>query len=175
MPDSTPLAVRLRKGLVRIDADGAAGEDPRVRDDLRRSLERTLARLEAGGESAPFSLRLTGGTSLLYHGTDALPLEASRLSRLLSSMDVELRSGEALDLDGGLAAWAIRPEVTLIDTNLRHLEDSIRTMKLSRDRDHAASQTAETSKVRLRSRFTRLVGALQAAQRDAEAPPAPAP
>jgi hypothetical protein len=171
MSDPTPFAGRLRKGLVRIDAEGTEGQDAQARGELRRSLERTLARLEAGGASALFRLQLTGGTSLLYHGKDALPLEASRLCRLLSLMDVELQSGEALDLDGGLAAWVIRPEVTLIDTNLRHVEDSIRTMKLTRDRDHAAAQTAESSKVRLRSRLTRLVGALQAAQRDEAAPP----
>ena len=174
MPDSPTFAVRLRKGLVRVDAEGAEGQDAQARGELRRSLERTLARLESGGETALFRLQLTGGTALLYQGKEALPLEVSRLCRLLSSMDVELQPGEALDLDGGLAAWTIRPEVTLIDTHLRHVEDSLRTLKLTRERDHAASQTAESSKIRLRSRLTRLVGALQAAQRDSDAPATPA-
>ena len=44
-------------------------------------------------------------------------------------------------------------------------------MKSTRDRDHAAFQTADSRKIRLRSRLTQLVSALQAAQRD-EATPA---
>jgi hypothetical protein len=174
MPDPAAFAVRLKKGLVRVGSDDAGGQDPGTLEELRRSLERTIARLEAGAEAALFRFQLTGGKSLLYHGKEALPLEASKLARLLTTMDVELQTGESLDLDGGLAAWVIRPEVTLIDTNLRHLEDSLRTMKQTREKDHGASQTAESMKIRLRSKLTQLVGALQAAQRDGAAPPTPA-
>jgi hypothetical protein len=39
-------------------------------------------------------------------------------------------------------------------------------MKTGRERDHSAAQLADSQKVRLRSRFTLLVGALQAAQRE---------
>ena len=168
MPDPATYASRLRKGLVRVDA---GGQDEQIRGELRRSLGRTLARLEAGGGEAAFRFQLTGGKSLLFHGKEALPLEASRLARLLSEIDVELQTGEFLDLDGGLAARVIRPEVTMIDTDLRHVEESLRSMKSIRDRDHAAFQTADSRKIRLRSRLTQLVSALQAAQRD-EATPA---
>ena len=174
MPDTAPLSDRLKRGLVRLDAGALDGPDAQARGELRRSLERTIARLDAAGEAALFGLRVTGGSSLLFHGQQALPLEASRLSRLLSAVDVELQSGETLDLDGGLAAWLIRPEVNLVDTNLRHVEESLRGMRSNRDRDHAASQLADTQKVRLRSRLTLLVGALQAAQRESAGPSTPA-
>jgi len=61
MPESTPFAGRLRKGLVRIDAEGSEGQDAQARGEPRRGLERPLARLETGGESALFRLQLTGG------------------------------------------------------------------------------------------------------------------
>ena len=107
--------------------------------------------------------------SLLFHWDGVFPLESDRFSRLLVSMEIELCSGESLELDGELTAWLIRPEVNLADTNLRHAEETLRNLKSGRDRDHSAFQAADSIKVRLRSRLTQLVSALQAAQRDTEA------
>jgi hypothetical protein len=171
MSDSATFAGRLRKGLVRIDGEAAGSLDAEALAALRRSLERTLARLEPGHDvtNATFRFQLTGGRPLLFQGEEALPLEPDRLSRLLNSMEVELCSGESLELDGELTAWLIRPEVNLADTNLRHAEESLRNLRSVRERDHSAFQTADSLKTRLRSRLTQLVSALQAAQRDSVA------
>ena len=173
MPEPAALFDRLKRGLVRIDAEAPGGFDGEALVSLRRSLERTLARLatETPLAAAVFRFRLTGGKPLLFQGSEALPLEPYSLSRLLNSMDVELHPDETLDVDGGLAAWLIRPEITLTDTDLRHAEEKLRTMKTGRERDHAASQAADSIKIRLRSRLSHLVGALQAAQQDATANP----
>jgi hypothetical protein len=173
MPDSAALAIRLKKGIVRIDAEVPGGCDAEALTSLRRSLERTLARLEPGNTLglAVFRFRLTGGKPLLFQGNEALPLEPYPLSRLLNSMEIELHSDETLDVDGGLAAWLIRPEINVTDTDLRHAEEKLRGMKSGRDGDHAASQTANSLKIRLRSRLSHLVGALQATQQDAAASP----
>lgn len=171
MPEPTTFAGRLRKGLVRIDAEDPGSMDSEALTALRRSLEHTLSRQEPGhGVANPaFRFQLTGGRPLLFQGEEALPLEPNRLFRLLNSMEIELSSGESLDLDGELTAWLIRPEVTLADTNLRHAEESLRTMRLSRERDHSTFQAADSLRIRLRSRLTQLVSALQAAQRDVAA------
>jgi hypothetical protein len=171
MPESATYAGRLRKGLVRIDREAPGGCEAEAMAALRSSLEHTLARLEPGNSAgnALFRFQSTGGRPLLFHGNVALPLEPNRLSHLLRSMEVELRSGESLDLDGGLAAWLIRPEVNVTDTNLRHAEESLRSLNSVGDRDHSAFQIADSLKIRLRSRLSQLVGALQAAQRDTPA------
>lgn len=169
MPDPATFAGRLRKGLVRIDAEVPGGGDAEALAALRKSLERTLARLEPGGNivgNAVFRFQLTGGKPLLFQGNEALPLEPYPLSRLLNAMEVELHSDETLDLDGGLAVWLICPEVGVTETNLRHAEEKLRILKSGRERDHSASQAADSLKIRLRSRLSHLVGALQAARRD---------
>lgn len=168
MTDVETFAARLQKGLVRIAREAPGGCDDEALPPLRRSLERTLARLEPGSGigTSTFRFQLTGGKPLLFQGNEALPLEPTRLSQLLNSMEVVVQSGESLDLDGGLAAWLIRPEVNMTDTNLRHADEQLRTMKTGRDRDHSAAQNANSTKIRLRSRLTQLVGALQAAQRE---------
>jgi hypothetical protein len=167
---AAPLLDRLVDALFRMEEGGAGGTDAEAMVPLRRSLERTTARLEAGGDAAGalFRLQVTGGKALIFQGTEALPLEPSRLIQLLNSIGLELKPGEGLDLDGALAAWIIRPEANLIESNLRVADSSVRTLNLKtgRDRDHVAAQAAETQKVRLRSRFTLLVGALQAAQNE---------
>jgi hypothetical protein len=168
MPDESTLAVRLKKGLVRIDGMAPGGPDAEELVVLRRSLERTLARLEPGNtrEAATFRFQLSGGRPMLFQGTEALPLEPDRLARLLNSVEVELRHGEWLELDGALAAMLIRPEMNLTDSNLRRAEDTLKGLKTGRDRDHSAAQAAESMRIRLRSRLTQLVSAHQAAHRD---------
>lgn len=168
MPDLETFAGRLQKGLVRIDAEAPGGGEADALAGLRRTLVQSLARLEPGNADGKpaFRFQLTGGRPLLFQGDEALPMEPYALCRLLNLMEVELQSNESLDLDRALAAWMIRPEVNITDTNLRHAEEKLRTLKSGRDRDHSAAQTAETLKVRLRSRLTHLVGALEVAQRE---------
>jgi hypothetical protein len=175
MQDTVSLIDRLKQGVVQIDQEAAGGPDADAMPALRRSLERSIARLTPGNTPAPgaFRFQLTGGKALLFQGNEALPLDAGRVAKLLHSVGVELQAGESIDLDGELAASIIRPEMNLIDTNLRQAELSLRGMKMGRDRDHAAVQTAETAKVRLRSRLTQLVSAIQAAQRDSATAPVP--
>jgi hypothetical protein len=177
MQDTLSLIDRLRKGVVHIDREASGGPDADAMPALRRSLERSIARLTPGNTPSPaaFRFQLTGGKALLFQGNEALPLDAGRVAKLLNSVVVDLQAGESIDLDGDLASAVIRPEMNLIDTNLRQAEISLRGMKTGRDRDHAAVQTAETAKVRLRSRLTQLVSAIQAAQRDSEQAPVPAP
>ncbi|HEV3028831.1 MAG TPA: hypothetical protein VG457_14730 [Planctomycetota bacterium] len=178
MTDPAPLANRLKNGILSIEQLTAGGPDEDAIPSLHRSLQTTLARMAPGNTlgSAVFRFQLTGGRALLFQGNEALPLDAGRVAKLLNSIGVELQAGESIDLDGELAASIIRPEMNLIDTNLRQAEVSLRGMKTGRDRDHSAVQTAETAKVRLRSRLTQLVSAIQAAQRDSaatlSAPPA---
>lgn len=171
MPESVSFASRLRKGLVRIDAEPPGGWDAEALAGLRRSLDRTIAHLEqeGGAGAEAFRFQLTGGRPLLFHGSEALPLEPDRLCRLLNSMEIELLSAESLELDGELAAWLIRPEVSATDTNLRHAEENLRGLRSARERDHSAAQVADSLKIRLRSRLTQLVSALNAAQRDTAA------
>jgi hypothetical protein len=168
MPDEATFTARLKKGLVRIDAQAPGGQDAEELAVLRRSLERTLAQVEPGSTRgpAPFRFQLNGGRPMLFQGTEALPLEPDRLARLLNSVEVELRHGEWLELDGALAALLIRPEMNLTDSNLRRAEETLKGLKTGRDRDHSAAQTADSMKIRLRSRLTQLVSALQAAHRD---------
>jgi hypothetical protein len=165
MPEPAAFKVRLEQALGRIDAEPPGGQEADALSSLRRSVELTLRRL-AGGEpsTAPFRFQISGGRGILFQGSLALPLEPARLSRLLGSMDLALQSSESIDVDGALAGWVIRPELALTDTQLRHAEDSLRSMKTGRDRDHAAFQAADSLKVRLRSRLTMLVSALQIAQ-----------
>lgn len=200
MASTLPLADRLRRGIARIN-EGAGVSDQAALLPLRRSLESTLARLAPGNTmmSTPFRFQLTGSKPLLFQGTEALPLEPGKILLMLNGVGVELQSGESLYLDGELAAWVLRPEVTLTDNNLRQADINLKSLGTGRDRDHAAAEAAETMKVRLRSRLTRLVTALQAAQmgsaggaaaplptavlemtpipavRDTTPPPAPAP
>jgi len=175
MQDTVSLIDRLKQGVVQIGQEAPGGPDADAMPALRRSLERSIARLTPGNTPAPgaFRFQLTGGKALLFQGNEALPLDAGRVAKLLHSVGVELQAGESIDLDGELAASIIRPEMNLIDTNLRQAELSLRGMKTGRDRDHAAVQTAETAKVRLRSRLTQLVSAIQAAQRDSGTTPVP--
>lgn len=179
MPDVPSLADRLRGGLLRIQQGGAAGADTEAILPLKRSLERSLLRLNLNNSPAPspFRFQLTGGKPLLFLGTEALPLEPAALVRLLNNLGVNLAPGESLDLDGELASWLIRPEVTVTDTNLRQADGVLKGLKAGRDRDHVAAQVAESSKIRLRSRLTQLVTALQTAQADAagylSSPPVP--
>ncbi|HLY73042.1 MAG TPA: hypothetical protein VKU80_02895, partial [Planctomycetota bacterium] len=175
MQDTDSLIDRLKKGVVQIDQEAPGGPDADAMPALRRSMERSIARLTPGNTPAPgtFRFQLTGGKALLFQGNEALPLDAGRIAKLLHSVGVELQAGESIDLDGELAASIIRPEMNLIDTNLRQAELSLRGMKTGRDRDHGAVQAAETAKVRLRSRLTQLVSAIQAAQRDSGTAPVP--
>ena len=170
MPAEVPFADRLRKGIARVDAQAADGTDAEALKGLRRSLERTLAALEPGnsGPRTVFRFRRSGGKPLLFQGSDALPIEPSQLSRLLNSTEIVLLPDEFLDVDGALAAMMIRSEVNLTDTELRRADQNLRALKTKtgRDRDHAAAQTADSLMIRLRSRLTQLVSALQAAQRD---------
>jgi len=170
-----PLLDRLVDALFCMEEGKSAGIDAEATLPLRRSLERSVARLEAGAEApaSVFRLQVTGGKSLIFQGTEALPLEPSRLIQLLNAIPLELKAGESIDLDGSLAAWVIRPEANLIESNLRQADNSVRTLsiKTGRDRDHVAVQAAETTKVRLRSKLSLLVSAMQAAQNDTKAPP----
>jgi len=185
MPDPTPFADRLRKGILRVDQQPPGGTDAEAFVPFRRSLERTLVRVTAQDpRRATFRFQLTGGKPLLLQGNEALPLEPSRLAQLLNTIGLVLQPGETLDLDGAMAIWLIRMEVNVTDTHLRQADLILKGMKTGRDRDHAAAQVAESAKIRLRSRLTQLVGAIQAAQKDAEmprqavpleAPKAPAP
>lgn len=168
MPEPRPLADRLGQALFKLDEIPKGDPDAEAMVPLRRSIERTLARLDPAGavEPAVFRFQLTGGKPILLQGKDALPLEPARLLRLVNVLDLQLQPGEALELDGDLAAWLIRPEVNLTDSELRRTDTKIRTMKTGRDRDHGEAQAADSTKVRLRSRLTQLIGALQAAQKD---------
>ena len=169
MPEDPSLSDRLKKGLDRIDAGAAGGVDAEVLSALRRSVVRSMDGVAAGTDprAAKFRVQLSGATPLVFQGSQALPLEISPLSRLLRSMDLELRSGECLEMDGGLAAWMIQSEVNRTDSDLRRAEESLRVLKAVRERDQAATQTADTLKTRLRSRLSLLVSALQAAKTDA--------
>lgn len=171
MAETTPpLTDRLRAGLARIIEEPAANWDEDTLSRLRRTVERTLIRLESDPPPPPsvFRFQITGGKPLLYQGNEALPLEADRLYRLLNNVDIRLQSDEPLDLDGGLASWLLRPEVTLIDTQLRSAEEAARKLKMlhGRDRDHAAAQAADSLRIRLRGRINQLIAALQAAHKE---------
>ncbi|MCI0659096.1 MAG: hypothetical protein L0170_18740, partial [Acidobacteria bacterium] len=173
MGNPAPFIDRLRKGILRIDTDPPQGGDEEAVAPLRRSLERTIARLTSGNKipAALFRYQFTGGKALLFQGIEALPLEPARLVPLLNAIQIELQPGEFLELDGILAAWLIRPEVNVTDTQLRLAQENIKGFKTGYDRDHAAAQSAESTKIRLRSRMTQLVAALQAAQTDANKEP----
>lgn len=172
MPQLTPYADRLKRGLSRIDTFPKQGGDAEAIEPLRRSLQRTIARISAGADplSSNFRFQLTSGKPLLFQGKEALPLEPARLVPILNALQVELQPGEFLDLDGALAAWLIRPDATMTESNLRQADLTLRALKTGRDRDHAAAQAAESTKIRLRARLTQLVTALQYAQSD-NAPP----
>lgn len=172
MGDGKTFAERLRNGLAKIDGESGGGlYEGDALATLRRSVVLTLARLEQGVESTPFKFQNTGGKPLLLQGIEALPLEPERLFSMLNAMDIHLQPGEALDLDGGLAAWLIRPEVNATDSNCRQAEESLRVLKLNREsRDHAAVQAADSVRIRLRTRLVQLVGALGMANKIAENP-----
>jgi hypothetical protein len=165
------FADRLKHGLARMGTHPPEGDAEAIQP-LRRSLERTLARVATAGPvpAAAFRFQLTSGKPILFQGKEALPLEPARLVPLLNAIQVELQPGESLDLDGGLAAWLIRPDATLTESNLRQADLTLRGLKSGRDRDHAAAQAAESAKIRLRSRLTQLVTALQFAQGDTPPP-----
>ncbi len=175
MPDLIPFADRLKKGIERIDTDPPQGPDAEAIPSLRKSLVRTLARLAAGAgaPAATFRYQVTGGKALLFQGLEALPVEPARVLQILNVIGVEVQPGETVDLDGGLVGWIVRPEVNLIDTNVRAADATLQQLKrkTGHDRDHAAAQQAESTKIRLRSRMTLLVAALQAAQQDEQNPP----
>lgn len=173
MPDVPSFLDRLANGIARLENTPAGGPDGEAVEPLRKSLLRTAARVRAGvapGASI-FRYQVTNGKPLLFQGTEALPLEPTPLLHLLNTIRLDLQPGEVLDLDGTLAAWVIRPDANLTESNLRSADTSVRTLgqKLGRDRDHVAYQSAETTKVRLRSRLTQLVSALQIAA--TETPP----
>jgi hypothetical protein len=170
MADGSSFLDRLRNGLARIDAEAEGVWDADALKTLRRSVELTLSRLETGVESARFRFQNTGGKPLLFQGNEALPMEPERLFSLLNAMEIALLPGEALDLDGGMAAWLIRPEVNETDSNLRQAEEQLKLLKLNRDRDHGATQAADSARIRLRSRLTQLVGALQMANNPSAGP-----
>jgi hypothetical protein len=171
MPGPAPFADRLKKGMVRIENLAAGIQDEEAMEPLYRSLELTLARQLPGKPLPPASFRfqVTGGKAILFQGKEALPMEPSKLVQLLNAAEVELQPGETIDVVGTLAAWVLRPEINTTDNNLRQADLSLRGMKQGRDRDHAAAQSAESTKIRLRSRMTQLVSALQMAQKEAEA------
>lgn len=187
MADSVSFSQRLRKGLARIQTEAGGVWEGEVLELLRVSLLLTLANVESktGARPARFRFQFTGGKALLFQGNEALPMEPEKLFRLLNAVDVELKPGETVDLDGRLAAWLIRPEVTLVDSTLRDAEENLRVLKSNRDRDHGATQAADSTRIRLRSRMTQLIAALQMAQKDPEGavppgvplevPPEPAP
>ena len=173
MTGSETLETRLKRGLVRVDAQPPGGQESESMPALRRSLEHTLLRLAgADADVAAFRFQVSGGRGILFQGALALPLEPARLSRLLGLIEVVLESSESIDVDGELAGWMIRPEMTQTDTQLRQAEDVLRGMRNVRERDHSAFQAADSLKVRLRSRLTQLVSALQASQREPGKPPA---
>jgi len=171
MGDGRTYAERLRNGLSNIDRESGGMWEPEALKTLRRSVEITLARVEEGLESTTFKFQSTGGKPLLFQGNEALPLEPAQLFGMLNAVDIILQPGETLDLDGGMAALLIRPEVNLTDSNVRQAEESLRVLKLNRDnRDHAAIQQADSVRIRLRGRLAQLVAALGAANKQAENP-----
>jgi hypothetical protein len=175
MTEAGTFAERLRKGLARISAEAGGPWEGEALELLRNSCLRTLVRLESKLPQAParFRFQFTGGKAILFQANEALPMEPEKLFRLLNAMEIRLQPGETLDLDGGLAAWLIRPEVTQVDSTLRQAEENLRVLKTNRDRDHGATQAADSTRTRLRSRLTQLVSALQVAQKDPDpkAPP----
>jgi hypothetical protein len=175
MPDPIPYVDRLKKGIERIDTDPPQGPDAEAMPSLRKSLARTIMRLAAGAAAPPatFRYQVTGGKAILFQGLEALPVEPARVLQILNVIGVEVQPGESLDLDGGLVGWIVRPEVNLIDTNVRAADATLQQLKrkTGHDRDHAAAQQAESTKIRLRSRMTLLVAALQAAQQDEQNAP----
>jgi hypothetical protein len=174
MTDGRTLPDRLRHGLNRIDAEASGIWEGEALKALKRSFELTLARMESGAAPSRFRFQNTGGKPLLLQGHEALPLEPERLFSLLNAMEVVLQAGEAIDLDGAMAAWLIRPEVNETDNDVRQAESSLQVLKSNRDnRDHGAIQSADSTRIRLRSRLTVLVGALQAANKESEAPKQP--
>ena len=174
MADPTSLADRLKKGIEQIETAPAQGPDAEAMAPLRKSLQRTVARLAAGaGAPAPvFRYQFTGGKALLFQGLEALPVEPARLHQLLNGAGVELQAGESIDVDGALIAMLLRAEINITDTNLRTADSTLQQLKrkTGHDRDHAAVQQNESLKIRLRSRMTQLVAAVQAANQDAENP-----
>ncbi len=171
MPE--PFAERLKKGIHKIEETSSVGSDDEAMEPLHRSLERTLARLTPGSTlpAATFRFQVTGGKPLLYQGIEALPMEPTRLLQLLNTLGVSLQPGEALELEGSLAAWVLRGEANVTESDLRRADTTVRTLnqKTGRDRDHLAAQNAESAKIRLRGRLTQLVSALQMAQKETEA------
>src|SRR5689334_14855435 len=113
MPDLIPFAERLKKGIERLDTEPLQGPDAEAVPALRRSLQRTLARLAAGPNApAPvFRYQVTSGKALLFQGLEALPVEPAKVLQLLNNIGVDIQPGEGLELDGALAGWIIRPEV----------------------------------------------------------------
>lgn len=173
MADGRTFADRVRHGLARIDAETGGVWEVDALKALRRSFEITLSRLESGVERARFRFQNTGGKPILFQGTDALPLEPERLFSLLNAMEVTLQAGEAIDLDGSMAAWLIRPEVNQTDSNVRQAEAALQALRSNRDnRDHGAIQSADSTRIRLRSRLTVLVAALQFANKPDDGVPA---
>jgi hypothetical protein len=171
MPDVPSFLDRLLTGIARLEEQPPTGTEAEAVGPLLHSLKRTAARVKAGIEpgSSMFRYQVTGGKALMYQGTEALPIEPTRLVQLLNAIKLELQAGEVLDIQGTLAAWVIRPEANLTESNLRQADNSVRMLnqKHGRDRDHAAAQAAETTKVRLRGRLTQLVSALQVASSEA--------
>jgi hypothetical protein len=175
---SESFAERLKKGLQKIEATTSLGSDDEAIEPLHRSLERTLARLAPGSNLPPskFRFQVTGGKPLLFQNIEALPMEPTRLLQLLNTLGVSLQPGETIEVDGALAAWVLRGEANITESNLRVADTQVRTLnqKHGRDRDHAAAQNAESTKIRLRGRLTQLVSALQIAQKESESGAAPA-
>ena len=172
MGEATGFTDRLRNGLVKLDQEQAGVWDAEALTTLRRSLELTISRIESGvTEPSKFRFQFTGGKALLFQGNEALPMEPARLFSLLNALGINLQPGETLDLDGGMAAWLIRPEVAITDNSVRQAEDNLRVLKMNREnRDHAAIQSADSLRIRLRTKLTQLVGALQQANSAANAP-----
>jgi hypothetical protein len=166
------LAERLKKGLKKIEETTSLGSDDEAIEPLHRSLERTLARLtpDSSIPASTFRFQVTGGKPLLYQGMEALPMEPTRLLQLLNVLGVTLLPGEAIEVEGSLAAWVLRGEANVTESDLRRADTTVRTLhqKTGRDRDHLAAQNAESTKIRLRGRLTQLVSALQMAQKEME-------